>query len=143
MFDELLKYKHTDHFFFKPSDNLNQVCNAPTDKSGVYLVYALKRGRIELVDIGSAGDPLPDLTLLNPSEGIYGMKDILVNGTQFGEPRRSSWKTKMILENIEALDIYWYVTHDEQYKDSPVVIKNVLQLKFLEIYEKLPEWFED
>ena len=48
MFDELNKYKHNDHFFFKPTDNLNSVCNAPTDKSGVYIIYELKKGRIPL-----------------------------------------------------------------------------------------------
>jgi len=55
MFDELLKYKQTDHFFFKSTDNLREICNAPTDKSGVYMVYALKNGRIELIYIGRSG----------------------------------------------------------------------------------------
>lgn len=41
MFDELSKYKQKDHFFFKPTDSLSEVCNAPRDKSGVYLVHAL------------------------------------------------------------------------------------------------------
>ena len=40
MFDELTKYKNNDHFFFEPTDNLREVCNAPNDKSGVYIIYA-------------------------------------------------------------------------------------------------------
>jgi len=31
MLDDLIKYEHTDHFYLTPSDNLRQVCNAPTD----------------------------------------------------------------------------------------------------------------
>ena len=42
MFDELDKYTENEHFFFKSKDNLKEVCNAPTNKSGVYIVYALK-----------------------------------------------------------------------------------------------------
>ena len=38
MFDELSKYKQTKHFFFKVTDKLNKVCNAPTDKSLPLLV---------------------------------------------------------------------------------------------------------
>lgn len=37
MFDSLKKYEQNGHFFFKQTDNLRQVCNAPTDKSGVYI----------------------------------------------------------------------------------------------------------
>ncbi|MBK6340659.1 MAG: hypothetical protein IPF63_14110 [Bacteroidetes bacterium] len=55
MFDELNKYKQNDHFFFKPTDNLGKVCNAPTDKSGVYVIHALKGGRVELIYIGRSG----------------------------------------------------------------------------------------
>lgn len=54
MLDHLNKYK-SNHFFFKPDDNLMEVCNAPTDKSGVYVVYALAKGKIELIYIGRSG----------------------------------------------------------------------------------------
>lgn len=46
----------------------------------------------------------------------------------------------MKLENIEALDIYWYVTYDEKNKDFPEEIESML-LKFHNtFYEKLPRW---
>lgn len=140
MFDELLKYKHSDHFFFKQTDNLNQVCNAPTDKSGVYIIYALKGGQIELVYIGRSGEVKADETLFIRKAGIGGLKDRLVNGKQFGEPRRISWKTIMNYENIEALDIYWYATHNETFIDCPKIIENNLLKKHLEIYGQLPRW---
>ena len=104
MFDELNKYSHNDHFFFKPTDNLGQVCNAPTDKSGVYIIYALKGGRIELIYIGRSGEIKSDGSLFIRKAGLGGLKDRLVNGKQFGEPRRNSWKSQMATEKIEALD---------------------------------------
>jgi|GEM_PF-2506507 len=66
MFDELSKYKQTNHFFFKVTDNLIKVCNAPTDKSGVYIIYALKGGQIELIYIGCSGKIKSDGTLFIP-----------------------------------------------------------------------------
>jgi hypothetical protein len=140
MFDELSKYKQADHFFFKPTDNLNKVCNAPDDKSGIYVVYALKDGRIELIYIGSSGEVKTDGKLFIPKAGPGGLKDRLVNGKQFGEARRNSWKTIMQYENIEALDIYWYVTHGDNFTDCPQVIEHTLLQKHVKIYGRLPKW---
>ena len=140
MFDELYKYKQNDHFFFKPTDNLGKVCNAPTDKSGVYVIYALKGGRIELIYIGRSGEVKSDGLLFIRKAGLGGLKDRLVNGKQFGEPRRNSWKQKMVDEKIEALDIYWYVTHNEKFIDCPRILENKLLQKHLDIYGRLPKW---
>lgn len=140
MFDELEKFKNNDHFFFKPSDNLGQVCNAPTDKSGVYLIYALKGGRIELIYIGCSGEIKKDGTLFIRKAGLGGIKDRLVNGKQFGEARRNSWKTQMTIEKIEALDIYWYVTHNDKYVDCPRQIESKLLQLHIDIYGQFPRW---
>ncbi len=92
MFDELAKYKHKSHFFFKATDNLIEVCNAPSDKSGVYIVYALVKGRIELVYIGRSGKKESDGTIFIRKANLGGIKDSIVNGHQFGKtPRRISW----------------------------------------------------
>ena len=140
MFDELNKYKKTDHFFFKPVDNLGQVCNAPTDKSGVYIIYALKGGQVELIYIGRSGEVKQDGTLFIRKAGLGGLKDRLVNGKQFGEPRRNSWRTQMTKEKIEALDIYWYVTHNDTFVDCPRVLENKILQRHLDIYGRLPRW---
>lgn len=140
MFDELNKYKHNDHFFFKPSDNLRQVCNAPNDKSGVYIIFALKNSRIELVYIGRSGEIKSDGSLFIRKAGLGGLMDRLVNGKQFGSARRNSWRTVMLVEKIEALDIYWYVTHNDQFVDCPKIIENKLLRKYFEIYGRLPKW---
>jgi len=143
MFDELNKYKQNDHFFFKPSDNLGQVCNAPTDKSGVYIIYALKGGRVELIYIGRSGEIKSDGLLFIRKAGLGGLKDRLVNGKQFGEARRNSWKQKMVDEKIEALDIYWYATHNEKFIDCPRILENKLLQKHLVIYGRLPKWNDE
>ena len=140
MFDELTKYKHTNHFFFKPSDNLSERCNAPTDKSGVYTIYALKGGHVELIYIGRSGEVKADGSLFIRKAGLGGIKDRLVNGKQFGETRRSSWRTQMLKEKIEALDIYWYVTHNDKFVDCPRILENRLLQKHFDIYGRLPKW---
>lgn len=140
MFDELEKYTHKNHFFFRPTDNLGQVCNAPTDKSGVYVIYALKGGRIELIYIGRSGEVKPDGTLFIRKAGLGGLKDRIVNGKQFGEPRRNSWKRQMLLEKIEALDIYWYVTHSKSFTDCPKKLESIIIQRHFDIYGRLPKW---
>ncbi len=140
MFDELNKYEQNDHFFFKPTDNLRKVCNAPTDKSGVYVIHALKGGRIELIYIGRSGEVKSDGSLFIRKAGLGGLKDRLVNGKQFGEARRNSWKQKMVVEKIEALDIYWYATHNDKFIDCPRILENKLLQKHLDIYGRLPKW---
>lgn len=140
MFDELKKYTQTNHFFFKPSDTLGQVCNAPTDKSGIYTIYALKGGKVELIYIGRSGEAKQDGSLFIRKAGLGGLKDRLVNGKQFGQPRRNSWKAQMLNEKIEALDVYWYATHCDIFVDCPRIVENKLLQKFCDIHSRLPKW---
>jgi hypothetical protein len=140
MVDELEKYTQTGHFFFKPSDNLGQVCNAQTNMSGVYIVYALKDGRVELIFVGCSGEVKQDGTLYICKAGPGGFKDRLVNGKQFGEPRRNSWKAQMLKEGIEALDVYWFVTHCDRFVDSPRAVENKLFRRHYDVYGRLPKW---
>lgn len=141
MFDELKKYKQKDHFFFKPEDNLKEECNAPTDKSGLYIVFALKNGKIELIYIGRSGKIEKNGKMFIRKAGLGGIKDRIVNGHQFGKiPRKKSWPNQMRKENIEALDVYWYVTHNEKNIDCPKNLENLLLQKHLDIYGKLPRW---
>ena len=140
MFDALSKYTHKDHFFFEPSDDLIEVCNAPTDKSGVYVVYALKNGRIELVYIGRSGKVKKDGSLFIRKSGLGGIKDRLVNGRQFGVARRKSWKSTMLFQKIEALDVYWYVTHTDTFVDCPRDVERSILNQYRDLYGSLPPW---
>lgn len=53
---------------------------------------------------------------------------------------KKSWKSKMIAENIEALDIYWYETFDKKNHDIPSTIEGILIQRFYDIYGVLPKW---
>jgi hypothetical protein len=109
MIDLLEKYKNQGHFFFQPDDKLSQVCNAPEDKSGVYVIYALEHGRVNLIYIGRSGKKGGDGTLVNREDGLYGR---ITRGKQFGDRRAITWPARMKQEGIEALDVYWFVTYD-------------------------------
>jgi len=137
MFDELRNYKNNDHFFFKPDESLNEKCNAPKDSSGIYLIYALAHGKIELIYVGASGRMQPGGKLKARNGGIF---DRIVNGKQFDEPRNISWPKKMKAEQIEALDIYWYETFNIKVKDIPAYAEAQIIQRHFDIYGKLPRW---
>lgn len=141
MFDDLNKYKEAGHFVVTLKDSLNHVCNAPTDKSGIYLVYALRSGQVELIYIGRSGKIDGNGKMFIRKAGLGGIKDRIVNGHQFGKiPRRVSWPNQMKNENIEALEVYWYVTHDDTCSDCPRILEKKLLTNYLDLYGKLPKW---
>jgi len=120
MFDELRKYKQTGHFFLKPTESLTEECNAPVDKCGVYVIFALKGGHIELVKIG--GTKL-DENLLDQI-----IKEQLL------------LKSKFQQEKIEALDIYWYVTQTNKVVDDPYKVMDKVVKTHTMINGKAPRW---
>ena len=138
MFDELKRYKNKSHFFFAKEDELENVCNAPKDKNGIYLVYELKNGRIELVYVGSSGKVQNNGKVKQGNSGMY---DSIVNGHQFGKiPRKKSWKKKLKDENIDALDVYWYDTFNSQTQDIPGFVEATIIQRFFDLNERLPRW---
>jgi len=46
----------------------------------------------------------------------------------------------MLAEKIEALDIYWYVAHNDQFVDCPEILEKKLLQKHSDIYGRLPKW---
>lgn len=142
MFDELKKYKNNGHFFFNPKDNLAEVCNAPTDKGGLYLIYALKNGRKELVYIGRSGKLEKDGGIVIRKTGLGGIRDRIVNGHHLYSKMaaKKAFPKRMLEENIEALDIYWYITLDENNNDNPILLKKELLKIHAHIYGLKPKW---
>ncbi|RKY76198.1 hypothetical protein DRQ07_10690 [candidate division KSB1 bacterium] len=138
MFDELTKYKNNNHFFFTSNEKLENVCNAPKNKSGIYIVYELKNGRIELVYVDYSGKIQNNGRIKHHTGGLF---DRIVNGYQFGEiPRKISWKQKLFKEKIEALDIYWYDTVNSETIDIPAFVAATIIQRFFEINGRLPRW---
>jgi hypothetical protein len=137
MFHELAKYKRTGHFILKPTDNLASVCNAPKNCSGLYIVYALERGKVNLIYIGISGRKGPDGKIKHRKDGLRGR---FLTGKQFGGLRKITWCEQMKLENIEALDVYWYVTYGDEYRDFPKDLEDQFLKKYRSVYDKLPRW---
>jgi hypothetical protein len=137
MFDQLLKYKNKGNFLFKPSDNLASVCNAPKDYSGLYVIYALEKGRINLIYIGISGRKGEDGKIIHRKDGLRGR---FLTGKTNGILRKTYWPQIMLKENIDALDIHWYVTYDGNVKDFPRDLEVELLKQYQSIYGCLPRW---
>lgn len=88
--------------------------------SGVYVIFALKGGRIELVKIGSTN---LDENLLDQI-----IKEQLL------------LKSKLHQEKIEALDIYWYVTQTNKVLDDPHKVMDKVIKTHTMINGKVPRW---
>jgi len=54
--------------------------------------------------------------------------------------RQDFFDKKMVEENIDGLDIYWFVTFDESNNDLPSFVKAQLMQRFYEVHGKLPLW---
>jgi hypothetical protein len=54
--------------------------------------------------------------------------------------RQDYFNQKIENEQIDALDIYWFVTMDEDNNDLPGYIEGLLMQQYFKIYGKLPEW---
>lgn len=141
MFDELEKYKIKGNFFFQATDSLPHVCNAPSDQYGIFLVYALQHGKVELIYVGKTGvESAKD----EQGHGLGlndGLRENLLEGLHFDQTQRKHcWPVQMLIENIEVLHIHWYVTFDKDYKDRPKTVKMKLLKIYKNIYGKAPRW---
>lgn len=122
MFQEPEKYTEDDHFFFKATDDLEKVCNAPKDKDGVFKVFQLRNGKVGLVYMGYSS-----------SGGLF---EEIVNGLHFDKnPRKLGWTYQMLKDKTEALDVYWFVTKGKNSQKKELV--GMLE-DFMEDYGTLP-----
>ena len=134
MFDEIKKYKNNGHFFFNSGDKLIEASENVPELPGVYYIIKLSGGRIDLVYIGKSGT-------INQS-GVF--KDQLlkgrINNKTNGMKRQKYFEQKMLEENIDALDIYWFVTMDKSNSDLPGYVEGLLMQRYFEVHGKLPSW---
>jgi len=138
MYKELKKFKTNNSFIFTTDDNLEVVCNAPQNGSGVFLVYAIDAEEKELIMVGSTGTVQNDGTLKSKNGGLF---DKIVNGHQFAKTgRKYSWPTQMKLEKINQLEVSWYETFNAKTKSIPTSIEGVILQNFLDENGKLPRW---
>ena len=134
MFRELKKYKNQDHFFFEKGESLADVSKDVPNKPGVYIICRLAKGKVQLVYIGKSG------TIEQNGEFKNQLLRKRLNNKQDGVKRQDYFEAKIEEENIDALDIYWYVTFDEKNKDLPAYVEGLLMQRYFEMYGELPEW---
>ena len=136
MLELLDKYQHYGHFVFKRTDDLKDVCNAPDDRSGIYVVWTKFKDQRIIVYIGRSGR-MENGVIVHRKAGLGGMKDRLVNGHQFGKvPRKRSWPEAMEHFGLSELEVYWYDTEN----DDPVQVEHEILAKVKEEYGQLPPW---
>jgi hypothetical protein len=134
MFDELNKYKTNGHFFFKKGDNLKKVSKDVPELPGVYYILRLAKGKIDLVYIGKSGTINQDGTC----------KDQLlrgrINNKHNGMKRQEFFEQKMMNEDIDGLNIYWFATIDKHSNDLPGYVEGLLMQRYFDVHGMLPSW---
>lgn len=117
----------------KLSEQSKDVPNLP----GVYYILCLAKGRVDLVYIGKSGTILQNGTFKNQ------LLQKRLNNKQEGKSREQFFKDKIQQEQIDALDIYWFVTFDEKHRDIPAFVEAQIMQRYFEIYGQLPAWNKD
>jgi len=137
MFDELNKYQENGRFFFEKGNSLKMVSENVPNKPGVYYFLRLRKGKVELVYIGKSG------TMLQNGKFRNQLLKSRLNNKQGGLKRQIYLDLKLEDETIDALDIYWFVTFDENHQDLPGFVEGVLLQRFYENSGRLPEWNQE
>ena len=134
MFTETDKYKQQEHFFFQKGNSLTAQSSGVPNLPGVYYIMRLSNGKIDLVYVGRSGSIMQSGKL--KEQTLNGR----INNKQNGMKRQLYFEQKMTEENIEALDIYWFVTMDNENRDLPGYVEGLLMQRYFDVYEKLPPW---
>ncbi len=138
MYKELENFKVKGNFTYTQNDSLEEVCTASENGSGVFVVYAIAGADKELIMVGSTGTVQNDGTLKSKNGGLH---DKIVNGHQFAKTgRKYSWPAQMKSENIDALEVFWYETFNNDIKMIPTSIEGKILQNFLDENGRLPRW---
>ncbi len=134
MFDELTKYKNQGHFFFQKGDSMAKQSKKVPNLPGVYYIFQLARGRVELVFIGKSG------TLLQDGDFNNHLLKTSLNSNRGGMENQAFFEQKIQDEGIDALDIYWFVTFDKHHRDLPGFVEGVIMQHYFDVHGCLPPW---
>jgi len=128
MFDELKKYGKKGHFIFLKGNNLVGVGKDVPEFPGVYYIIRLANRNVDLVFMGKSG--------LKASSGEK--EDSLLK--QSINLKQELLDVKMSEANIDGLDIYWFVTMDQDHHDLPDYVLGLIMQNFYKVYGRFPEW---
>lgn len=124
MFDELTKYKNNGYFFFERWQTLSQVCNAP-ELAGVYFIFMLRNGKIQLVYIGASG------TMNQKVKFNTQLLRGRLNNKQDVKKRQHFFEEIMLENEIEVLAIYWFVTFEDTHRHVSTYVESLLLQRLL------------
>ncbi len=134
MFSEIKKYKQNGHFFFTQAVSLREASEDVPELPGVYYIVRLAKGHVDLVYIGKSG------TIEQNGRFKNQLLHSRLNNKQNGMKREEFFLKKMREENIDGLDIYWFVTFDKENQDLPGYVEGLLMQRYFEVHRKLPPW---
>lgn len=136
IFQGLRKYKQ-GHFFFEKGQNLKLQSKDVPALPGVYYFLRLRQGKVEIVYIGKSGTVLNDGSFRKQS--LQGR----LNRKQGNMYRQQYLTQKIEEENIDALDIYWFVTYDKNHRDLPAFVEGQIMQQYFDLFGTLPPWNKD
>ncbi|MDD2965323.1 MAG: hypothetical protein PHQ65_12685 [Bacteroidales bacterium] len=137
MFSAIHPYSHTDHFFYRLGDSLETHVEKLPDLPGVFIIFTLAHGRINMVYVGATH-------VENRKKGIkaIGLKSHL-NTIGIRRSYEDEWNARIATYDMDALDVYWYVTMDNKGKnDLPGFVKANVLHEFFDVHGCLPAWQE-
>ncbi|MFB6342151.1 hypothetical protein ACE1ET_10520 [Saccharicrinis sp. FJH62] len=129
MFEELSQYP-SDQFIFRPCDLLEEVCNAPKESCGIFLIYELNEENSRLVYIGSSNK-------MSSASCKPGLFEKIVHAEDYdGVPGKIFFYMNLIKSDAEGLNFHWYETTN----DEPEKIADLLVRKYSDVHGNLPDW---
>jgi hypothetical protein len=95
----------------------------------------MTKNDIEVLYIGKSGSINMDGTF--KSQGLRGR---INNKQNIKEKRQVFLERKFEEDDFLALDIFWFVTFDNDTKELPGYVEGLLIQKFFEMHGRLPKW---
>lgn len=134
MFTELDKYLKSGSFIFRKGDNLKSVSKNVPNLPGVYYFVNVQGDKSEIVYIGKSG------TMLQKGEFKNQLLNDRLNNKQDGVKRQVYLDLKFKDEEVDAINIFWFITFDEHNQDLPSYVEGILVQKYYDHYRNLPKW---
>ncbi|WP_405199141.1 hypothetical protein [Christiangramia sp. LLG6405-1] len=141
---QLNKYSRKGKFQYRANQNLREVCTAPPNYAGIYLIYEQLEKDEKLIYIGSSGQRDKNGNLKVRKGGLY---DRIINGyhpNRFGKEKRikrnKAFPLYMQSSGISQINIYWFVTYDDEYSDFPTDVEKILTENYITEFGRKPEW---
>jgi excinuclease UvrABC nuclease subunit len=131
----LEKYQSTGTFTFKVGERLVSKCVDIPNEPGVYLIYAVKKNKKELVYIGASGKMNQD-----GSFKVQKLKKRIQNMQNSSTRRQTYFENKIKELSLDSIEVKWFVTYLNEHSDLPLNIEGTLLQMHFDKFRILPLW---